>query len=115
MLQGFDPKYGLFATVEGPSGGTLYPSALAHAVDGGLAAVHHMGVVLGKALYEGILVDMALAPFFITRLQVPMMHRCCCACACAVLLCIDTLSCVYVLLYVVSIDRKAAKHTVEEW
>lgn len=70
LLQGFDPKYGLFSTVEGPTGGTLYPSPLAPAVDSGLAALRHMGVILGKALYEGILVDMALAPFFITRLQV---------------------------------------------
>lgn len=70
LLQGFDPKYGLFASVEGPSGGTLYPSPLAPVVEGGLAALRHMGIMLGKALYEGILVDMALATFFITRLQV---------------------------------------------
>lgn len=70
LLQGFDPKYGLFAAVEGPFGGTLYPSPLAPAVEGGLGALRHMGVMLGKALYEGVLVDMALAPFFITRLQV---------------------------------------------
>lgn len=29
-----------------------------------------MGLVLGRALYEGVLLDLPLAPFFVSRLQV---------------------------------------------
>lgn len=31
-----------------------------------------LGLVVGKALYEGVLLDLPLAPFFVARLQVGM-------------------------------------------
>ena len=42
----------------------------AERLDGGLAALEAMGLVLGRALYEGVLLDCPLAPFFVSRLQV---------------------------------------------
>ncbi len=36
---------------------------------GGLAVLEFLGLILGKALYEGLLMDLPLAPFFITKLQ----------------------------------------------
>lgn len=45
------------------------PAAPAERLDGGLAALETMGLVLGRALYEGVLLDCPLAPFFVARLQ----------------------------------------------
>ena len=39
-------------------------------LDGGLSALETLGLVLGRALYEGVLLDCPLAPFFVSRLQV---------------------------------------------
>ena len=36
---------------------------------GGLSVLEFLGLILGKALYEGMLMDLPLAPFFITKLQ----------------------------------------------
>lgn len=47
----------------------------AERLEGGLASLELLGLVLGKALYEGILVDMPLAPFFVSRLQVNVLFN----------------------------------------
>ena len=41
----------------------------AERLDGGLAALETLGLILGRALYEGVLLDLPLAPFFVARLQ----------------------------------------------
>ena len=61
------PDRGLFAQT--PDGGALYPHPLALAQDSGAALLTFAGSILGKALYEGILLQAPLAPFFIARLQ----------------------------------------------
>jgi hypothetical protein len=72
ITAGFDPNRGLFkATPDG----CAYSNPLAERLDGGLAALETMGLVLGRALYEGVLLDLPLAPFFVSRMQV---RRCCC-------------------------------------
>ncbi len=48
----------------------------AERLEGGLAVLELLGCVLGKALYEGILVEMPLAPFFVSRLQVCVPRAC---------------------------------------
>ncbi|KAI7846263.1 hypothetical protein COHA_000243 [Chlorella ohadii] len=63
---GFDPNRGLFAATPD---GQAYPNPLAERLDGGLAALETLGLVLGRALYEGVLLDCPLAPFFVSRLQ----------------------------------------------
>ncbi|KAI3428601.1 hypothetical protein D9Q98_007424 [Chlorella vulgaris] len=66
ITAGFDPDRGLFkATPDG----CAYPNPLAERLDGGLAALETMGLVLGRALYEGVLLDLPLAPFFVSRMQ----------------------------------------------
>ena len=45
------------------------PCLPAERLDGGLAALETLGLVLGRALYEGVLLDLPLAPFFVARLQ----------------------------------------------
>lgn len=45
------------------------PLPTAERLDGGLAALETLGLVLGRALYEGLLLDLPLAPFFVSRLQ----------------------------------------------
>ena len=65
---GCDPRYGLFATTEGS--GLAYPSAVAGRMPGGLGMLEFVGAMVSKALFEGILLNLALAPFFVTKLQV---------------------------------------------
>lgn len=66
VQQGCDVNRGLFsATAEGYA----YPNPLTEQIEGGLAVLELLGAVLGKALYEGILVDLPLAPFLLSRLQ----------------------------------------------
>jgi len=71
LREGFDPSFGLFAT--GTEGG-LYPDPAArmspHAADGASARSWYefLGAVLAKALWEGILVELPLAPFFLSLL-----------------------------------------------
>jgi len=65
--EAFDPGYGLFK--ETPDH-LLYPnpaSSLAH--DQHLALFEFMGVILGKAMYEGILVELPFAFFFLSKLR----------------------------------------------
>lgn len=44
--------------------GYLHPNPLSDKIPGALASIELMGIILGKALYEGLLVDAPLAPFF---------------------------------------------------
>ncbi|KAJ3049351.1 hypothetical protein HK097_009641 [Rhizophlyctis rosea] len=63
--QAFDPNYGLFQITREQ---LLYPSP--HAVaseDTQLPYMEFLGRILGKALYEDVLVDAAFAPFFLTK------------------------------------------------
>ena len=66
LKAGFDPALGLFlATPDG----TLYPNPAAPLrVPDALAMFEFLGAILAKVLYEGILVDLPLAPFFVSRL-----------------------------------------------
>lgn len=68
MKAGFDANRGLFtSTVEG---GLAFPQPAAAHVAAAPALLHFLGTVFGKALYESILLDTPLAPFFVARLQV---------------------------------------------
>ncbi|EFN55183.1 hypothetical protein CHLNCDRAFT_23742 [Chlorella variabilis] len=67
VAAGFDPNRGLFTATPD---GYAYPNPLAERLDGGLSALETLGLVLGRALYEGVLLDCPLAPFFVSRLQV---------------------------------------------
>lgn len=51
---------------------TPHRAAAAERLDGGLAALETLGLALGRALYEGVLLDLPLAPFFVSRLQVSL-------------------------------------------
>jgi len=62
----FDPNYGLFRATESR---LLYPSPEAgkyHERAGAL--FEFLGLVIGKAIYEGIVVEPCFAPFFLARL-----------------------------------------------
>ncbi|EFJ40292.1 hypothetical protein VOLCADRAFT_99935 [Volvox carteri f. nagariensis] len=63
---GLDANYGLFTSTPD---GLIYPNPAAERLDGGLALLEFMGLMFGKALYEGILLPVPLAHFFISRLQ----------------------------------------------
>ena len=70
MLQaiqtGFDARLGLMTST---SEGLAYPQPKAGVIPGGHALLSTLGLILGKALFEGLLVDLPLAPFFVARLQ----------------------------------------------
>jgi hypothetical protein len=61
-----DPNRGLFAQT---AGGALFPHPLAPSYEEGPALLKLSGLILGKALYEGVLLPAPLAPFFVARLQ----------------------------------------------
>ena len=68
ISESFDPKFGLF--VETPER-TLYPNP-ASAIDAGprhLEYFYFLGAILGKACYDGILLDVPLAGFFLASLK----------------------------------------------
>lgn len=66
MKEGFSPSKGLFAAT---SEGRLYPSPAASQFGpAGLEILEFLGRVLGKALLEGILVELPLATFFLQQL-----------------------------------------------
>ncbi|GFO13717.1 ubiquitin-protein ligase e3b-like [Plakobranchus ocellatus] len=61
----FDPNRNLFKVT---SEQKLYPSSTSHVQEGDLALVEFVGKMLGKAVYEGIVVDVPFAPFFLTQI-----------------------------------------------
>jgi len=66
LKAGFDPALGLFATT---TDGTIYPNPAAHLrVADAFGLFEFLGAVLAKTLYEGILVELPLAPFFVSKL-----------------------------------------------
>lgn len=105
IKSGFNPGYGLFTTTgggqyfpgsqAGPSCLGLPPPSLVQErghfpcaaadpfawmyqavhMDHGLGLLNFLGLMLGKAMYEGMLMDLPLAPFFILRLQVPRSQK----------------------------------------
>ena len=65
-------QHGLFPQ-QAPACWQAYPEPKASALPQGHALLAMLGLVLGKALYEGFLIDVPLAPFFAARLQVRLM------------------------------------------
>merc|ERR1719421_574212 len=66
LKAGFDPSLGLFAATPD---GTLYPNPAAPLrVPDAYALYEFLGAVLAKTLYEGILVELPLASFFVSKL-----------------------------------------------
>ncbi|KAH7617236.1 putative E3 ubiquitin-protein ligase UPL7 [Nannochloris sp. 'desiccata'] len=61
------PERGVFT--QSTTSGQLYPHPLAQSLEEGPSLFTLAGLVLGKALYEGILLPAPLAAFFIARLQ----------------------------------------------
>lgn len=67
LTKGFDPNLGLFSST---SDGLMFPRPSSDRIDQGLELLNFLGLVLGKILYEGLLLDkLALAPFFVSRIQ----------------------------------------------
>ena len=65
---GFNADYGLFMSTE--QGGLAFPQPVSSQLGGSAPALlHFLGAIFGKALYEGILLDTPLAPFFVAKLQ----------------------------------------------
>ncbi len=60
----FDPGLNLFCTT---SDERLYPSPLSHMTDNHLHLFEFVGKMIGKAVYEGIVVDVPFAPFFLSQ------------------------------------------------
>ena len=60
----FDPGLNLFCTT---SEERLYPSPLSHMTDNHLDLFEFVGKMIGKAVYEGIVVDVPFASFFLTQ------------------------------------------------
>lgn len=68
LKAGFDPALGLFSATPD---GLLYPNPAAPLrVPDAYALYEFLGAILAKTLYEGILVELPLAPFFVSRLLV---------------------------------------------
>jgi len=66
LKAGFDPAFGLFSATPD---GTLYPNPAAPLrIPESTQLYEFLGAVLAKTLYEGILVELPLAPFFVSRL-----------------------------------------------
>ena len=61
---GFNADYGLMTSTPD---GLAYPQPAAARLPQGLALLEFLGSMLAKALYEGILLDWPLAPFFVAR------------------------------------------------
>jgi ubiquitin-protein ligase E3 B len=61
----FDPGLSLFCTTAEEQ--RLYPSPLSHMTDNHLELLEFVGRMIGKAVYEGIVVDVPFASFFLTQ------------------------------------------------
>ena len=65
---GFNADYGLFTSTE--QGGLAFPAPVSSQLGASAPALlRFLGAIFGKALYEGILLDTPLAPFFVAKLQ----------------------------------------------
>ena len=60
----FDPGLNLFCST---SEERLYPSPLSHLTDNNLDLFEFVGKMIGKAVYEGIVIDVPFASFFLTQ------------------------------------------------
>jgi hypothetical protein len=75
--QAFNPSYGLFCLT---TDGLLYPSPQAETAHPWQQSLDHLklfeflGRIVGKAIYEGILVELRLAPFFLRRMLGQALH-----------------------------------------
>ncbi|CAF2071444.1 unnamed protein product [Rotaria magnacalcarata] len=63
--QAFDPAFNLFKVTENR---TLYPSPMSDRTENYLYLFNFNGKILGKAVYEQIVLDIELAPFFLRHL-----------------------------------------------
>eukprot|EP00210_Caulerpa_lentillifera_P006840 g6539.t1 len=63
---GFDPETGLFQRNQD---GFFYTTEITEKHLGARNFLYFLGEMLGKALYEGLLMDVSLAPFFLLRVQ----------------------------------------------
>ncbi|XP_078436583.1 ubiquitin-protein ligase 7 [Wolffia australiana] len=63
----FDPKYGYFCQ-SSTSEGFLIPNACARFLDNGIEMIEFMGRMVGKALYEGILLEYCFSLSFVQKL-----------------------------------------------
>ena len=61
----FDPHLNLFKVTTEQK---LYPSSTSHLQENHLALFEFIGKMLAKAVYEGIIVDVPFAPFFLTQI-----------------------------------------------
>jgi ubiquitin-protein ligase E3 C len=65
--EAFDPELGLILATES---GELYPNPAAHKYDANPAAtLRFLGTMLGKAMYEGIIIEIPLAGFFLKKVR----------------------------------------------
>ncbi|XP_024365783.1 E3 ubiquitin-protein ligase UPL7 isoform X2 [Physcomitrium patens] len=69
--EAFDPGYGLFVQIG--TEGFLCPHAAAGTVGHGLPMLEFLGRIVGKALYEEILLEYSFSPLFLSKL----LGRCC--------------------------------------
>lgn len=65
--EAFSPEYGLFSQTS-TSDSLLIPNASARFLDNGLQMIEFLGRVVGKALYEGILLDYSFSHVFVQKL-----------------------------------------------
>ncbi|XP_044367943.1 E3 ubiquitin-protein ligase UPL7 isoform X2 [Triticum aestivum] len=63
----FSPEYGLF-TQTSTSDSSIIPSSSAKLLDNGIDMIEFLGRVVGKALYEGILLDYCFSQVFVQKL-----------------------------------------------
>uniref|UniRef100_UPI00358E8020 ubiquitin-protein ligase E3B isoform X1 n=1 Tax=Myxine glutinosa TaxID=7769 RepID=UPI00358E8020 len=63
----FDPALNLFRTTSGNE--CLYPSPSSYVHENHLQLLEFVGKMLGKAVYEGIVVDVPFAPFFLSQVR----------------------------------------------
>eukprot|EP00293_Proteomonas_sulcata_P020158 CAMPEP_0184314510 /NCGR_PEP_ID=MMETSP1049-20130417/74919_1 /TAXON_ID=77928 /ORGANISM="Proteomonas sulcata, Strain CCMP704" /LENGTH=632 /DNA_ID=CAMNT_0026632461 /DNA_START=46 /DNA_END=1944 /DNA_ORIENTATION=- len=69
--QAFNPQYGLFCST---SEKLLFPNPQAEAAHGWAGTVDHLklfeflGRIVGKAIYDGILIELRMAPFFLRKM-----------------------------------------------
>ncbi|KAJ7524180.1 hypothetical protein O6H91_18G080700 [Diphasiastrum complanatum] len=63
----FDPGYGLFVQTATDEG-LLFPHPAAGNLGYGLQMIEFLGKIVGKALYEGILLEYSFSPIFVSKL-----------------------------------------------